>query len=163
MSSREAVSIEEVDVLASEKDGSKKPGRPIKDIEEGRRINVSIAMSPKVLNRITEKADETDISRSDLVNKMLAAYMDGITFDNYREFEAALDHWLDKKRKEAEEQKVKHKAEPKNRAETKAEEEEKTTRSRKRTEEEEKPEIEEESPKLEAKEDEGFLSDLLGL
>lgn len=147
-SKEEAVSIEEVDVLAPEKDGSKKPGRPIKDIEEGRRVNVSIAMSPKVLNRITEKADELDISRSDLVNKTLAAYLDGITFENEQEFEAILDRWLDKKRKEVEEEK-----------------EGKTARLRKWAEEGgmHKDKAEEGSPKLEAKEDEGFLSDLFGL
>lgn len=134
MSPKEAIPIEEVDVPALEKDEPRKPGRPVKDIEEGRRVNVSIAMSPKVLGRVTAKADELDISRSDLVNKMLAAYMDGITFENEEEFEAILDHWLDKKREEAEEEKEgKH--------EDKAGEE---------------------SPKLEAKEDEGFLSDFFG-
>lgn len=100
----EAVSIEEVEVPSSGKDEPKKSGRPVKDIEEGRRISVSIAMSPKVLGRITEKADQLDISRSDLVNKMLVANMDGITFENEQEFEAVLDRWIDKKHKEAEEE-----------------------------------------------------------
>lgn len=156
MSSKEAVPIEEVDALTFEKDESKKPGRPIKDLEEGRRIHVSVAISPKNLSRITEKAEQLDTSRSDLVNKALSAYLDGIAiFKSEQEFKQALKEALEEALAEA-------------KAEEGEEEEGKATRLRKWAEEKGKPkvEVEEENPKVEAekkKDEGGFLSDLLGL
>ena len=54
----------------------KQSGRPLKDIDEGRRISVSVAFSPKLLDKVVEESDKLDVSRSELVNKAIAQYFE---------------------------------------------------------------------------------------
>jgi hypothetical protein len=51
-------------------------GRPLKDIDEGRRVSVSVAFSPRLLDKVVEESDKLDILRSELVNKAIGQYFE---------------------------------------------------------------------------------------
>jgi Arc/MetJ-type ribon-helix-helix transcriptional regulator len=51
-------------------------GRPPKDIESIRRIPFSVSLSPKLVEKIADQADEEGVSRSELVNEAVAFYLD---------------------------------------------------------------------------------------
>ncbi|MDG6914005.1 MAG: hypothetical protein JRN44_01130 [Nitrososphaerota archaeon] len=47
-------------------------GRPPKDIETIKRVPITVSLSPKLISEIADRADEQDISRSELVNNAIA-------------------------------------------------------------------------------------------
>lgn len=67
--------IDELTGSVESKD-KKQSGRPLKDIDEGRRISVSVAFSPKLLDKVIEESDKSDVSRSELINKAVAQYFE---------------------------------------------------------------------------------------
>ena len=62
-------------------------GRPLKDIDEGRFVPVSIAFPPKVLDQVIDMADGEEISRSQLVVSAVKAYLGGVTQERFEELQ----------------------------------------------------------------------------
>jgi hypothetical protein len=54
----------------------RRQGRPLKDIESIRRVPFSVSLSPKLVGKIADQADEEGVSRSELVNEAVAFYLD---------------------------------------------------------------------------------------
>lgn len=64
--------IEGTEVESRESESQRRRGRPPKDIETIKRVPITVSLSPKLISEIADRADEQDISRSELVNNAVA-------------------------------------------------------------------------------------------
>jgi hypothetical protein len=75
---KELPSIDQVEGtdIKSGDESQPRRGRPPKDIETVKRVPFSVSLSPKLVSRIIDQAEEEDVSRSELINEAIGFYLD---------------------------------------------------------------------------------------
>ena len=75
---KELPSIDQVEGTEVKSGDESQPrrGRPPKDIETVKRVPFSVSLSPKLVSRIIDQAEEEDVSRSELINEAIGFYLD---------------------------------------------------------------------------------------
>ena len=73
-----APSIDQVEgaEVESREESQPRRGRPPKDIEKVKRVPFSVSLSPKLVSRIIDQAEEEEVSRSELINEAIRFYLD---------------------------------------------------------------------------------------